>query len=538
MTTMPQRIHRVIRLIFVLIIVSVLSTILVWSLYLDRSISYFEEELLVDGTNSSGAVIIDEILDDETPQTLINRSVVVSDEEIVGENNVEKKKQQVLKKFHSKKQTFDACRGIHWKEITVTLPRHSIGDNNDRGKKKIGRRKRQHDLQSRMHEIASHVKLYAPLMESEDSSKRTVVIIPNALQLSLYRNYKDKNQPDGAGSKSRDILIGSNETRKFGITMATHMGVGKYARFRVLVQRWNGPISVAVIIHSLKELEEFHVFVSQSIELLHHVTFHYYIEFAPELRTAYPQNILRNLALEHVQTDYFLVNDVDIFPSPLSTHDLLRDTIASHMDVQQKIHNDTFFAIPMFDLHEMIEEEALIFNHPSFPETKRDAKRMNATGIISQHLPIRHPRGHRAINYTKWFATGSNDSDDMSSRVSYPIKHENKFEPYVVGSKLMKHNGGHIPPYYPYYRGFGFDKYSWYAELEFAGFKLEVLRDFFMFHVNHESSYGDKPARKKLFAINKICARGFMEDIVKKYGPQDNALWDDWVENVYDTPDS
>jgi hypothetical protein len=387
-----------------------------------------------------------------------------------------------------------------------------------------------------MNDIVSMAQLHMPLMESEDSSNRTVLIIPNALQPSHDYDYYDmKNQHDG-GNQSTDTILYRRENRKFDITMVTHMGVGKYTRFRVLVQRWNGPISVAVIIHNLMELDAFHSFVSDNVQVLHNVVFHYYIEYAPELRMAYPQNVLRNLALDHIQTDYFLVNDVDIFPSPLHTHDLLRDTIASHWDIQEKINNDTFFAIPMFDLHEMIEDEDLIYNHPSFPESRRDALRMNATGAISQHFATRHPRGHRAINYTQWFATIINNSTDTAaSSVSYAIKHENKFEPYVVGSKLPRHNGGNIPPYYPYYRGFGFDKYSWYAELEFAGFKLEVLRDFFMFHANHKTSYGNKTARAKLFATNKFCSQGFMKDIVKKYGEQDNALWDDWMKNVYDT---
>mmetsp|Transcript_5083 Transcript_5083/g.9651 ORF Transcript_5083/g.9651 Transcript_5083/m.9651 type:complete len:593 (+) Transcript_5083:222-2000(+) len=429
---------------------------------------------------------------------------------------VEKKRRVDKKKFHSARTIYDECRGIHWNEITITLPQTSIpskklrhGENTEI----IG-----DGLQSRIKEIVSHVKLYTPLMESEDSSNPTVLVIPNALQPSHYNDY------------DRSKMMNQHENRKFDITMTTHMGVGKYTRFRILVQRWNGPVSVAVIIRSLEELDEFHTFVSNNVQSLNHVIFHYYMEFAPGLRMAYPQNRLRNLALTHIQTDYFMVNDVDILTSPLNTHDLLRDTITSHVEIHEKLNNDTFFALPMFDLHVMIPDDELIFNHPSFPETKSDAFKMNATGIISQHLATRHPRGHRAINYTKWFSILS--SDDASS-VSYAIQHENKFEPYVIGSKLVRHNGGKIPSFYPFYRGHGFDKYSWFAELEFAGFKLEVLRDFFTFHAKHESSYGDKNATKKLFATNTFCSRGFMKEIVKKYGKQDNELWDDWMKNVY-----
>ena len=52
------------------------------------------------------------------------------------------------------------------------------------------------------------------------------------------------------------------------------------------------------------------------------------MEHAPEYANAYPQNILRNIAMTYISTEYFLVNDVDIFPSPMDTHDKLRAAIA------------------------------------------------------------------------------------------------------------------------------------------------------------------------------------------------------------------
>jgi len=84
---------------------------------------------------------------------------------------------------------------------------------------------------------------------------------------------------------------------------------------------------------------------------------------------------------------------------------------------------------------------------------------MNRTGLISQHLIEKHPRGHRVVEYKKWLS--------IELDVAYPIHHENKFEPYVIGSKAV--NSGTIPHFYPFYRGYGYDKYLWYAELEFAG---------------------------------------------------------------------
>ena len=401
---------------------------------------------------------------------------------------------------HSRKGTLDSCRGVYWNEITITIPGTSQGDGIDTH--------HQDELHARVEKIVENVSPYFPLMESERRTKRTVLILPNALSLAVG---------PGETTSSNDI------------TLTTHMGVGKYKRFLVLIERWNGPASVAVKIRSLHELEEFHNFVADHIQQLRSISFHYYFEYAPELDTSYPQNTLRNLALYHTKTQYFLVNDVDIFPSPINTHDLIKETISSHPEMQHKMNQDTFYIIPMFDLNVMVLDDELTANHPSFPETKRDAMEMNRTGQISQHLMEKHPRGHRAVNYEKWLG----DETD----VAYSIEHENKFEPYVIGSFSMEHNDGKIPGFYPFYRGYGYDKYSWYAELEFAGFKLQVLRDFFLFHAKHESSYGDATMKNALFVLNKECSQEFIENVMNEYGPPSTesggALWMEWMEETY-----
>ena len=119
------------------------------------------------------------------------------------------------------------------------------------------------------------------------------------------------------------------------------------------------------------------------------------MEHAPEYANAYPQNILRNIAMTYISTEYFLVNDVDIFPSPMDTHDKLRAAIASQPDIQHGLSTDTVYVIPMFDFHEMVPESELTYDYSSFPNSKEDVIRMNATGLISQHLLKQYPQGHR-----------------------------------------------------------------------------------------------------------------------------------------------
>jgi hypothetical protein len=458
--------------------------------------------------------------------------------------------------------SFDSCRNITWNEITIQLIHEQDiiiskkKNDNDTLDKKHGIKKmdiggasgssnttsnnssssartsataimkkddaglllRKDVFQAQTDAIMAQVKPYFQLMESESPHNRTILILPKALH--IYSKHVQQHDEDHEND----------------ITMATQMGVGKYTRFLVLVQRWNGPVSVAVMIHSLEDLEQFHTFVSLNLATLKNVLFHYYIEYAPELATAYPQNILRNLALKYMETEFFIVNDVDIFPSPIDSHDTMKvKVLTQHPEIRSKLRNDTFFVIPMFDLDVMIQEDELTYDHVHFPNSKQDAIRMIQNGMLHQHLGKSHPRGHGAVNYTKWLKNNNftrSSAPQEEDEVSYPIQYDFFFEPYVLGSRSIRHNNGTVPSYFEMYRGFGFDKFSWYSELEFAGFKLEVLQNFFMFHAKHEVSYGDKGSdRHKHFKTNQACSRIFLEGILDKYGEaqKKKSMWNEWL---------
>jgi hypothetical protein len=79
--------------------------------------------------------------------------------------------------------------------------------------------------------------------------------------------------------------------------------------------------------------------------------------------------------------------------------------------------------------------------------------------------------GHRATNFATWY--------ENSTAPFFFIEYELGFEPYVVG---LRHN---IAEFWPHFRGFGVNKYSWFLELHLEGFSFAVLRDFFVFHVHH-----------------------------------------------------
>lgn len=54
-------------------------------------------------------------------------------------------------------------------------------------------------------------------------------------------------------------------------------------------------------------------------------------------------------------------------------------------------------------------------------------------------------------------------------------------------------------------------------ELHYAKYSMEVLRDFFIFHVNHPSTYGEEE-RTKSRMVNLVCVKTFLEYMARDYG--------------------
>ena len=70
----------------------------------------------------------------------------------------------------------------------------------------------------------------------------------------------------------------------------------------------------------------------------------------------------------------------------------------------------------------------------------------------------------------------------------YNITYDYLFEPYTI-----VHKQG-LPEYYPTFRGFAFNKMSFFMEAHYLGFQFQVLPDAFVVHMNH--IYGFKGGRK------------------------------------------
>ena len=339
----------------------------------------------------------------------------------------------------------------------------------------------------------------------------------------------------------RHLSTTKNDNDKmYTITVFTQVSVNKLPRVKDIVQRWRAPVSCAVYLSTEQDMETFIDFLEQQQQQQHldegtswtsFVAFHVMVEPHTE-KKQYPINILRNLALKHVQTDYVFLLDVDFVPS-VGAHDRIARIMKSIEDQehqQQQAQNNsrnnnpvsrhakTMYILPAFE--QFPENGTNTVNDVStVPSTKKEL-----VHAIEQNRVDRFHKdkgGHFSTKYHKWFSLTNTSTGNKLYRVKYEIVH---FEPYVVARK------DYLPLFSPIYRGYGFNKACWFVECVLRDFKFRVLPDDFVVHMNHP--YGERDDTKlgyynEKFSqyLKKVYGREKFERLILPHNHPQNKPW-------------
>lgn len=318
------------------------------------------------------------------------------------------------------------------------------------------------------------------------------------------------------------------------IVLATHVSGHKFDVLLIQLDRWAGPASVAVYLTSAQEISTFFSFVARyRQERLRQTTFHVALEqrasSSPSSSTEdekplYPHNILRNVALETIESDYFVALDVDFIPSP-NAHDQLMHYLhqppSDHGEMEesrfrQELRSKRMFVLPAFELFPREGEQYATAD--MLPDNKRQLIDM----VQSEKLvPFRKsaPVGHSLTDFNRWLgmppSSETNNNNNSSSLFYYELpfkgtKRREVWEPYVVGYRPG------IPRYWEDFRGYGFDKYSFFIECQLAGYTFAVLHDLFCTHLDHPEVSKDDQAW--LLERNEVYYAQFHIYLREKYG--------------------
>jgi hypothetical protein len=265
-----------------------------------------------------------------------------------------------------------------------------------------------------------------------------------------------------------NVLARRTLVKKDDITLTIHTGttMNGFRRMLFLIHRWGGPVSVSIRVTSASDIQTLHEFVTDHLYELPQTAIHLLME-SPDYE--YPHNILREMAMEQTETDYFLALDVDFMTVP-QCHRKLKMLLLSDPAVVQALHNKTMMVLPAFNHEVHLMDNQL---HDSvLPSTKEEVLQMVANHELTPFHVSRFFPGHGPTVFDKWYHQDLDKS-------WYPIQYVMRYEPYVLGYKPG------IAHYWEGFRGFGFNKLSWFIELHYMGYQFGVLSDFFVIHLDH-----------------------------------------------------
>ncbi|XP_026331083.1 LARGE xylosyl- and glucuronyltransferase 1-like [Hyposmocoma kahamanoa] len=283
-----------------------------------------------------------------------------------------------------------------------------------------------------------------------------------------------------------------NQIDAFDVTLVLQLSMDRLHFFERFVKYWEGPISAAIYLSDceLKELEVFIQEYSSTLSMRRNIGYHLVFKHDS---AHYPVNYLRNVALEHVNTPYVFLMDVDFVPMG-DIYQHLRQAIKLTNPYPQK----KCLVVPAFETARY---------RASPPRTKMAllARLRAGRGRDADVAPFRlqeWPKGHRATNYSRW----------IDATKPYEVDWEPDYEPYLVVHRT-------VPLYDTRFSGFGWNKVSHIVELRAQGFKAVVLPDAFVVHTTHAPSAGIVAFRANKYY--RICLaqikQEFLNDLTRKY---------------------
>lgn len=188
----------------------------------------------------------------------------------------------------------------------------------------------------------------------------------------------------------------------------------------------------------------------------------------------YPVNILRNTALEKVQTTHLIYIDVDFWLSE-GLYDILNAD-----EILQALVDDPKLALvlPAFMLFRQCMDyvDCRSNNIPLMPTTKRGVLEM----MVGKRGHIFDPTnrgGHGSTLYKDWIR------QDPGTLLEIPCLQSHRYEPFVVVRWCQD-----LPPFPTAFNGYGKNKLAWMMQVMRRGYALSQVGGAFVVHYPHLDS--------------------------------------------------
>uniref|UniRef100_A0A8D8SAD0 Glycosyltransferase-like protein LARGE2 n=1 Tax=Cacopsylla melanoneura TaxID=428564 RepID=A0A8D8SAD0_9HEMI len=240
------------------------------------------------------------------------------------------------------------------------------------------------------------------------------------------------------------------------VTLVAQLSMDRLQMVELLFKHWEGPISLTLYM-SDAEAQQFLSYAGNSEALRSRYNIGYHVVYKEG--NFYPINMLRNVALDQVNTPYVFLLDIDFLPM-LGLYSYLKSTIRG-MDIMHD--RKKVLVVPAFETQRY---------RTAFPSSKQSLVSMLAEGALYTFRYHVWRQGHAPTNYTRW----------INATAPYRIDWAPDFEPYIVAHR-------DLPRYDTRFVGFGWNKVSHIMQLFVSNYQFFVLPDAFIIHLPHAPSF-------------------------------------------------
>ncbi|KAA8580452.1 hypothetical protein FQN60_005987 [Etheostoma spectabile] len=249
------------------------------------------------------------------------------------------------------------------------------------------------------------------------------------------------------------------------VTLVAQLSMDRLQMLEAICKHWEGPISLALYL-SDAEAQQFLRYAQGSEVLMSRGNVGYHIVYKEG--QFYPVNLLRNVAMQQVNTPYMFLSDIDFLPM-YGLYEYLRKSV-----VQLDMANaKKALVVPAF--------ETLRYRL-SYPKSKAELLSQLDMGTLFTF----------SRSYVQW---------------------EPDFEPYVMVRRDS-------PEYDRRFVGFGWNKVAHIMELDAQEYEFVVLPNAYMIHMPHAPSFDITKFRsnKQYRVCLKTLKEEFQQNMSRRYG--------------------
>ncbi|EIW80639.1 glycosyltransferase family 49 protein, partial [Coniophora puteana RWD-64-598 SS2] len=277
------------------------------------------------------------------------------------------------------------------------------------------------------------------------------------------------------------------------ITLATLVTHSRFTVFKRLVERYDGPISVAVHhewSHAhpavASQLRALHVLYTSSPRFAERVDVH--LVLAPHERAL---NTWRNVARQLARTGLVMMLDVDFAVCTDFRGALLNLGVVGARDAA-----GAGAIVPAFEYTRLRDG----MDSRTFPRDKQSLLALVHSGKLDMFHRSWQP-GHNSTDYTRYYAAAPGEVYKVD-------RYQAAYEPYVV----FRRDG---PPWCDErFVGYGGNKAACLFEMYLSGVSFYVLSDHFLIHQTHPYEEAARKAERK---SNKKLYQDFKEEACLRY---------------------